>query len=76
MSCDFNGRDELRRALLKSTLLLPELMRTVQCGAVWNRERVALVEQQIEENKRVLKEEAATRPPLANPETCPTNGTL
>ena len=71
MNCDFEGRDEVRKALLKSTLLLTELAGTVQCGAVWNRERVVPVRQQIEENKRVLKEEVANRPLLANPETCP-----
>lgn len=48
MSCDFN-RDELRAALLRSTVLL-EIIPS---------EDFAI---QVEENKRVLKEEAANRP--------------
>lgn len=71
MSCDFDGRDELRAALISSTTLL-------QAAFVLARgpeERVILSEQ-VERNKKALKAEAVTRPPLVNPETCPTSDTL
>lgn len=65
MSCDFN-RDELRVALIKSTVLLRAAALNSESGNI-----AALYTRQAEENKRVLKEEAANRPRLANPETCP-----
>ena len=73
MSCDFN-RNELRQELINSASLLLSLRKFVP-----NNEEsggyLLLIEETVQRAKKVLKTEAATRPRLANPETCPLNDT-
>lgn len=65
MSCDY-GRDELRAALLKSTVLLQAAASTARSPG-----EEQMFTKQAEENKIALKTEASTRPRISNPETCP-----
>lgn len=70
MSCDY-GRDELRSALIQSTVRL-------SIGSYLARlpEEKAIFEEQIARNKLALKTEASTRPRELNPTYCPPHGAV
>lgn len=64
MSCDYEGRDELRIALLQSTSLLWVLFRE-------SKERDLAIEAQIARNKLALKTEVSIQLPQSSLETSP-----
>lgn len=70
MSCDY-GRDELRSALVQSTMLLKAALYLAR-----GPEEKKVLGEQIIRNKLALKTEASTRPRELNPTYCPSHGAV